>query len=395
VSRAADLRRDVRDGLWSRPGRTALAFAGVALGLFALTLTLGVLRGVRLRSQRLAAELGAHAAALVQPAAPAAPERRLRRNRGDVLRAAVPGIRWSGVRERVVRLADRHSLRLVRTDESLAGVRGWVAAEGRFLDGADVRDGERHAVATASAARRLGWSVGDAIGLEGRVFRVVGILAGGAAAGDAAPGIVSAGESALFVPWTACPPEAPFEPADALDALYVRAADEASLRRLLEVSPRALAAPDAAVADASWITPDVLLAGLRRWRNGLAWGTGSIAVLALLLGGTSLMSLLLSDVRNRVPEIGLRLSLGATPLDIAMLFLSEAWLVTLAAAAAALAGAWPLLRLLARQTALPFDLDAGSIAVVAIASFAFGAIFSFLPARLAARTPAAEALRND
>jgi putative ABC transport system permease protein len=399
MTAAAALWRDVADGLRSRPGRTLLAFSGVAIGLFSLALCLGVLHGLRVRSARLAAELGAHSAALVQ--GPAAGrneprEARLRRNRLEALRASVPEAEWSGARQRAIGLdAGRHSLLLVRTDEALASVRGWRLREGRFLDAGDVREGAARAVATAAAAERLDWRTGDTVAIGGDVFQLVGILSGADRSGDAIPGISRLGEPALFIPWTAPVQILGREDREDLDTIHLRTGDEAALRRAVATAGRVLAAPDLSAGDAAWITPDTLLSGLRRWQTGIAWGTGALAFLCLALGGTTLMSLLLSDVRHRVPEIGLRLALGARPLDVALLFWAEAEGISLAAAAVALAAATPSLRALARLTDMPFELNPGSALLAAGAALLFGALFSFLPARLAARVSAAEALRND
>jgi putative ABC transport system permease protein len=398
MSGPRDLARDVRDGLRSRPGRTALALAGTALGLFALALSLGVLRGLRTRSDRLAAELGAHAAALLAAPRPAdaEPGRRLDRTRLDALRTAQPGPAWSGAHSRMLFLEPaRTALRVVRTDHLLADARGWTMARGRFLDPEDIREGARHAVATAAAARAMNWNLGDMLLIEGGALRLVGILGEGEAPAEPAAGVVSRGEPAIIVPWTALRPADPGAAPDELDAIHLRAPDEAALHRALCAADRLLAAPDLATPGAAWITADTLLSGLRRWRTGVAWSAGSLAALCLLLGGTSLMNLLLSDVRQRLPEIGLRLALGGRPSDIALLFWAEAGLISLLAAAAALAAAHGVLRALASQTGMPFTLGGADHALLLGAATVFAAVFSFIPARLAARVSAAEALRND
>jgi putative ABC transport system permease protein len=397
MSGPRELARDVRDSLRSRPGRTALALAGTALGLFALALSLGVLRGLRTRADRLAAELGAHAAALI--AGPrtdeTAPGRRLDRARLDALRAARPESAWSGAQSRSLRLDEAAALRVVRTDPRLADARGWTLAQGRFLDPEDIREGARHAVATAAAAHALNWNLGDVVMLEGEALRIVGLLGEGEAPAEPAAGVISRGEPALIVPWTALRPGDPAAAPDELEAIYLRAPDEDTLRGALVAADRLLAAQDLAAPGAAWITADTLLGGLRRWRAGVAWSAGSLAVLCLLLGGTSLMNLLLSDVRQRLPEIGLRLALGGRPSDIALLFWAEAGLISLLAATAALVASEGVLRALSAQTGMPFALAGADRLLLLGAATVFAAVFSFLPARLAARVSAAEALRNE
>ena len=270
MSAGRALWRDVRDSLRSRPGRTALAFSGVAIGLFSLVLCLSVLRGLRLRSERLAAELGAHSAALVQipgTSGSTAPEFRLRRNRLEALRASIPEGEWSGAWQQPLRLeGGRHTLYLVRTDDELASVRGWRIQEGRFLDSGDVRDGARHAVATSVAAHRMQWHTGDLIVAGGDVFRLIGVLAESEGSNESIPGISRCGESSLFIPWTAPVRSLGAASRPEIDAIHLRAADEPALRRAVATAMRVLAAPDLMASDTVWITPDTLLRGLRRWR---------------------------------------------------------------------------------------------------------------------------------
>jgi putative ABC transport system permease protein len=120
-----------------------------------------------------------------------------------------------------------------------------------------------------------------------------------------------------------------------------------------------------------------------------------VALLCLALGGTTLMSLMLANVRDRIPEIGLRRSLGAMPSDIAMLFVAEGCLVTAGASAAGIAAAGAVAALGAGAFPAPVTLGGTAVLIPALASVGLGAIFSWWPARMAARLPPAEALRND
>lgn len=164
---------------------------------------------------------------------------------------------------------------------------------------------------------------------------------------------------------------------------------------LVERCRGVLSAPDAGPADFTYVTPDTLLAGLRRLQATIRWSVGSIAALCLLLGGTTLMSLMLANVRDRVGEIGLRRALGARARDVAALFVLEACLVTLAAAAAGgLVAALVLWPARARFPA-PLVFGPGTFLVPVLASVGLGIIFSYWPARMASRISPAEALRNE
>jgi putative ABC transport system permease protein len=144
----------------------------------------------------------------------------------------------------------------------------------------------------------------------------------------------------------------------------------------------------------AWISPVTLLVNVRNLRRTVQWTVGSITILCLLLGGMTLASLLAANVRERVPEIGLRLTIGATPGQIAALFILESFLLTMGAAL--LGTGTALLCLKFAGSALPLPVAVGwelfflppAVAVV------LGIVFAYVPARSAAAIRPSEALRN-
>lgn len=145
----------------------------------------------------------------------------------------------------------------------------------------------------------------------------------------------------------------------------------------------------------SWVSPESLLAGIRRMQEAVAWSAGGIAGLCLVLGGMTLMSLMLANVRERVAEIGLRRALGARPVDVAALFVLEACLTTLLAAVIGCGMATVAAQVLVARFDLPLATNFRVLATPVLASVVLGCIFSVLPARRAARLHPAEALRNE
>ncbi len=128
--------------------------------------------------------------------------------------------------------------------------------------------------------------------------------------------------------------------------------------------------------------------------DSLTWfGTGLGAV-ALLVGGTGILALMMMSVKERTSEIGLRMAVGATPRDVLVQFLFEATLLAgggwvaglvlgaIGAAAIALGTEWTL--------AVPRDALVLSLAMVLVAGLGFGA----LPARKASLQPPMAALRS-
>lgn len=398
---ARALLRDVTDGLRAQPGRTALAAAAVSIGVASLSMLLAVLGGLELRARRLVNDLGADVVAVVQAEARAqsrAPV--LRPAHADYLRANLPEATISAIRRyRIPQPGAEAALTLIATDEHLARVRQWGLANGRFLDAADLTQAQRHAVITRRVAEAWGWRIGDSFPAGQTVFTIVGVVdAGGdALEAAAAESALVPGEWTVFVPMTVRPGwlAGAERPAERLDAIFVRAPGIASDRSIARLN-RLLSHPDWRADGLSWITPGVLLRDIRRLQSTLSLAAGGITFLCLLLGGVTLASMMVANVRQRFVEIGLRRALGATRGDIALLFVAEGATVTLAAGLAGTLAAHGALAIAAMvRPDLPLYTGALSWAAPMAAAALLGMLCSFAPARTAARLVPAEAMRND
>ncbi|HRZ11285.1 MAG TPA: ABC transporter permease [Kiritimatiellia bacterium] len=388
--------RDLWEGIRSEPGRVGLSFLAVAIGFTALTLLLAVLDGLRARAQDLVRDLGANVIAVVaepqgRDAAPV-----LSRRQADRLAGQLPECRCSALRRYDVRLPGdkRTSVTVLATDERLLPLRGWALEAGRNLDRRDVEEGARHIVASSALARRWGAGVGGLVSLEQVSFRIVGIMSVGGAGLEQEEGHsrLQAGELAVLVPYSApiaWGDETP-ESAGRADAVFIQVPPGRAPEDLLPVARNLLEA-----AGVSWITPEVLLRGVRRWQQAVRLAGGSIALLCLVLGGTTLMSLMVANVRDRMNEIGLRRALGATPADVARLFTAEACLVTGLAALAGMLVAALLVEVVRRRFGVPLQLQGATLGWPVAAALVLGILFSHWPARLAARISPSEALRNE
>lgn len=394
--------RDIADDIRARPGRAGLSFLALAVGMTALTVLLAVLGGLRERARKIVEELGAHVFVITAPPADGAAQARaaLDARHVELLRAhladgAATGIRiFDGVSAGGDRLA-----RVFAADAALLEARPWRVADGRFFDAYDLRNRERVAVVSETLAAEWNLRVGGVLSLGEAPFRVIGLLRIGAdaLASETADATLLPGDRAVFVPRTLPPYWLGGRGADesALDAIYVRAPPGASVERTVELARGLLAQPDQRIEQLSVLTPEMLLQRLRKWQDTIRVTAGSIALLCLILGGTTLMSLLVANVRERVTEIGLRRALGATAADIAGLFVLEAILLTAAAALVGAFGTGAVLWLSRERFPAPLQLDAFVLLAPLAVAMVLGAAFSYWPARAAARISPAEALRNE
>jgi putative ABC transport system permease protein len=122
---------------------------------------------------------------------------------------------------------------------------------------------------------------------------------------------------------------------------------------------------------------------------------GAVASISLLVGGIGIMNIMLVSVTERTKEIGLRMAIGARPIDILMQFLLES--VTLSCvggffgAILGIAGA----KIVGNLQNWPIMITESSVAVSFIFSALVGVFFGFYPAFRAANLNPIQCLRYE
>ncbi|RIK64231.1 MAG: multidrug ABC transporter substrate-binding protein [Planctomycetota bacterium] len=129
--------------------------------------------------------------------------------------------------------------------------------------------------------------------------------------------------------------------------------------------------------------------------ESFAWLLGMIAGVSLVVGGIGIMNIMLVSVTERTREIGLRMAIGASNIDIMMQFLIEAVVLCTLGGILGMFCGWGFSHLLTSwkgyETAVSYW-----IAGIALGfAFATGVFFGFYPAWRASRMDPIEALRYE
>lgn len=149
-----------------------------------------------------------------------------------------------------------------------------------------------------------------------------------------------------------------------------------------------------ALDDFTITNPAVTMAQVSRAGNTLTKILTGVAVMALLIGGIVIMSLMSIAVSERRKEIGVRRSVGGAQHDVVFQFLCEAVFVSLAGGVAGVVLGWGGLQLVARMQHLPPILVWQPFAAAIALSLAVGVVFGLYPAWRASRVDPVAALRS-
>ena len=392
---------DIVEGIRAQPAGVAISLSAIAIGIASLTVLLAVIGGLRDRADQMIDELGVNVIAIINQAEVTATNKMgLTVQHASLLEQNLPDHIVATVRRYDVPTFGTNSfLSVIATDSSFADIRQWRLSEGRFLDFRDIDNRERSAVISQTLSSQWGWKTGDIIMLRNMPFNVVGIVETGGAALDTevANSDLILGERVVFVPKTLVPywADSSMKIDDRLDAVFLKIPNSTSLDASEKLSRRLLSESGSHLDDISWVTPETLIQGINKLGKTISLAAGSVVALALLLAGTTLMSLMLTNVRSRVTEIGLRRALGASRRDIISMFLMEACLITGIAAVVAIAGTYLLLVLGRNALPVPISTGSGTITIPFIVAFILSITFSYWPAKKAARITPSEALRNE
>lgn len=180
-----------------------------------------------------------------------------------------------------------------------------------------------------------------------------------------------------------------------LDRLVIQVNETPSLTPTAEVISRLLQRRHYEVIDYEIEIPELLLKQQQRTNDIFNYVLGAIAGISLLVGGIGIMNIMLASVLERIKEIGLRLSLGATKTDVTQQFLFEAMMISVSGGILGVILGVSLAFAVSSFAGIPTLISLSSILLSFGVAATVGLIFGIAPARKAASQDPIASLRYE
>jgi putative ABC transport system permease protein len=316
------------------------------------------------------------------------------------IRAEIAGVRYLspgvGTRSQVVAESSNWGTQVQGVGHELAELRAWPLQFGSFLTEQDVTRASNVAVLGSVVRDQLFGAGNDPTGSVIRIrstpFRVVGVLG---RKGQAAMGQDQ--DDVVVVPYTTAQKRLlgithlqniwiSGEPAADLEAL------SADVEALLRTRHRISAGED----------DDFMVRSLEEMANVLTsttrtmtWLLAAVAAVSLLVGGIGIMNIMLVSVTERTKEIGLRLAVGASDVDVLLQFIVEAIVLSVAGGAVGVVAGVAATYVVGGMMDWPVAVTTQAVLVAFGFAAVVGVFFGFYPARKAAGLSPIEALRYE
>jgi len=400
--KAIDLVQETAAALNSNRARSLLTVLGVVIGIAAVIAMTALIGGLK---QSLVGEMGLNEARTVQIAC----------NYGQGLTISDVNDMATDLEKYytsiaplafgsadVVSQTKKASGNVSGSSVEMAEMRGLKLAQGRFYNQREYDAGAQVAVLEQAGVKTLFGSstasvVGQVIKIGDSEYEIVGVVQSDDSLGGTSV--------TVYMPFTTC---------------AQRVAGDLNISSLLglareEIDPQVAAdattdwlvkrfrIPETAIEDTVYvITMKSIIDQVSSLMAAFQTLMVAVSSISLLVGGIGIMNMMLTNVTERIREIGLRKALGARRRDITRQFLLESICITMAGGIIGIilgyAGSFGLAGLAggalgAEGMTLTPSIDIGSVLMVAGICIAVGVIFGYYPARRAAKLDPVESLR--
>ena len=399
---ARDLIQEALHSLEANKGRSLLTILGIVIGIASVIAMTSLIGGIQ---NSLVNSLGLNAARMVQIYS----SQELTDSDVQKLQKLVPQIEQIGIVDSAYteyKTGDKSYTVMAQGVDSdmLDAVGASKLVAGHTYSQAESQSGSRVALISRNGADQLYGNEQDALGKTIKVsngeVQIVGVIDGGSD---------SMGSLTLYMPRETISglfgDENPSFPS--VTALAAEGTDMDELCKTIESKVRAMKGIEEDEYDSvSATSMKSAIDALNSFMGAFSLIMGAVASISLLVGGIGIMNMMLTNVTERIREIGIRRALGASRRDITAQFLAESSaLCVTGGLLGVLIGyllAWGL-AMFASGSGILGELGASgqitpsfSIATVLLAfavSVGIGVIFGFYPARRAAKLDPVECLR--
>ncbi len=399
-----DLIREALHSLESNKGRSLLTILGIVIGIASVIAMTSLIGGIQ---NGLIDSLGLNAARMVQIYS----SENLTDSDIEKLRKTIPQIEQIGIIDNAYTDYQKgdttYNVSTEGMDISVLKIKGYDEPLcGRSYTEAEAKTGARVAMISRNGAEQLfGQNMEDALGKTIKVssgeVRIVGVVDNGAESlGSLSLIMPRATIAALFT-----------ESYSVFPSVTALAREDADIDELCDTIKTKIQEFKGLSGDDE--SGDVMVSSMKSaidamnsFMGSFSLIMGAVAGISLLVGGIGIMNMMLTNVTERIREIGIRRALGASRRDITAQFLAESSALCITGGILGVVIGYLLawaLTLFAANSGILNELGASgsivpsfSITTVLLAfavSVGIGVIFGFYPARRAAKLDPVECLR--
>lgn len=399
-----DLIREALHSLESNKGRSLLTILGIVIGIASVIAMTSLIGGIQ---NGLINSLGLNAARMIQIYS----SENLTDSDIEKLRKTIPQIEQIGIIDNAYTDYQKgdttYNVSTEGMDISVLKIKGYDEPLcGRSYTEAEAKTGARVAMISRNGAEQLfGQNMEDALGKTIKVssgeVRIIGVVDNGAESlGSLSLIIPRATIAALFMDSNSVFPN--------VTALAREDADIDELCNTIKTKIqefKGLSGDDES-GDVMVSSMKSAIDAMNSFMGSFSLIMGAVAGISLLVGGIGIMNMMLTNVTERIREIGIRRALGASRRDITAQFLAESSALCITGGILGVVIGYLLawaLTLFAANSGILSELGASggiapsfSITTVLLAfavSVGIGVIFGFYPARRAAKLDPVECLR--